>query len=440
MSLAKIGDRLIVADYQAGIQVLGLPDIVAPQVFIAAPVALPQFQTTNSSITLGGASEDNSGQISRVVWSNDRGGGGIAQGTTDWLATNVALQPGTNVITATASDPSGNTGQDTLTVTYQPPAQGQTITFPALADKTFGDPPIPLVAAASSGLPVGFSVVSGLATVSNNVLTLTGTGTVVVRATQSGNSQFNAAPAVTNSFTVAKADQAIAFGLLSDKFANDPPFTLSATASSGLPVYFSIVSGPAVLDTNVVTLLGGGIVTVSAWQPGNSNYNAAMTVQRSFNVAKIPQSISFGPLSRQTVGDAPFTLSATASSGLPVSFAILSGPAVLSGNTVTLTGSGLVVLRASQAGDAAYAPAPNMDQVLIVAPGNNVITDIQQLANGLFTLRFYGDPGVNHVVQASTNLLNWLPLATNQISGLGYLEFTDTASTNYIQRFYRIAP
>ena len=54
-----------------------------------------------------------------------------------------------------------------------------------------------------------------------------------------------------------------------------------------LPVYFDIVSGPAVLDTNVVTMLGGGAVTVSAWQLGNSNYHAAATVQRSFNVARL---------------------------------------------------------------------------------------------------------------------------------------------------------
>jgi hypothetical protein len=115
-SLAKIGDRLFVADYAAGIQVLGLPDIVPPQVFITAPVALPQFQTTNSAITLGGAATDDSGQISRVIWSNDRGGGGIAQGTTDWQATNVVLQPGTNIITATAFDAEGNSGTDQIIV------------------------------------------------------------------------------------------------------------------------------------------------------------------------------------------------------------------------------------------------------------------------------------------------------------------------------------
>jgi len=153
---------------------------------------------------------------------------------------------------------------------------------------------------------------------------------------------------------------------------------------------------------------------------------------------KIPQAISFGPLSRQVFGDAPFALSASASSGLPVSFSVLSGPAILSGNIVTMTGAGLAVLRASQLGDATNAPAPNVDQVLLIAPGNNVISDTQRLANGVFTLRFYGYTGTNYVVKASTNLVNWQPVATNQISGLGYLEFIDTSSTNFDRRFYRV--
>ncbi len=160
----------------------------------------------------------------------------------------------------------------------------------------------------------------------------------------------------------------------------------------------------------------------------------------TFTIGKLQQTIAFGPLSRQVFGDAPFALSASASSGLPVSFSVLSGPAVVSGNIVTLTGAGLVVLRASQSGNATNAPAPNVDQVVIVAPGNNVMTDFLRLSNGMFTFRFYGEPGTNYVVQGSTNLVNWSSLATNQVSGLGYLEFTDVSATNFNRRFFRIAP
>lgn len=173
---------------------------------------------------------------------------------------------------------------------------------------------------------------------------------------------------------------------------------------------------------------------------GNYSTIASVVVTYSPPDTKLPQIITFGALSKQVVGDAPFALSASASSGLPVSFSVLSGPAIMNGNIVTITGAGLAVLRASQSGDATYAPAPNVDQALIIVPGNNVITDVQQVADGMFTFRFYGESEMNYVVQASTNLVNWLPLATNQIGGLGYLEFTDMSSTNYDRRFYRIAP
>ncbi len=236
---------------------------------------------------------------------------------------------------------------------------------------------------------------------------------------------------------VTKFDQTINVGALPDKYISDAPFTVTATASSAFPVTFSIVSGPGTLNSNVVTLTGAGTVTARASQAGDLTFNTATNVDRSFVVAKLPQSITFGALSKQVFGDAPFALPATASSGLPVNFSVLSGPAIVSGNILTLTGSGLVVLRASQAGDASNAPAPNVDQVFIVAPGNNVITDIQQLENGMFTFRFYGEPGTNYVVQSSTNLVNWLPLATNQVSGLGYLEFINTSGTNFDRIFYR---
>ena len=58
-----------------------------------------------------------------------------------------------------------------------------------------------------------------------------------------------------------------------------------------------------------------------------------------------------------------FTVSATASSGLPVSFSATDNCTV-SGNVVHLTGAGSCTITASQAGDATYAPAPDVSQTL----------------------------------------------------------------------------
>jgi hypothetical protein len=79
------------------------------------------------------------------------------------------------------------------------------------------------------------------------------------------------------------------------------------------------------------------------------------------------QTISFSALAGQIYGaTAPVNLTATASSNLPVSFAIISGPATISGSTLTITGAGNVVVEAFQDGNDVYAPAAVVDQTLSV--------------------------------------------------------------------------
>lgn len=73
--------------------------------------------------------------------------------------------------------------------------------------------------------------------------------------------------------------------------------------------------------------------------------------------AKVPQFIILPELANHHVGDEPFAVAATSSSGLPVTISVVSGPATITGGTVTLTGSGIVTLRAEQAGNATYAAA-----------------------------------------------------------------------------------
>src|SRR6185369_8128077 len=81
-----------------------------------------------------------------------------------------------------------------------------------------------------------------------------------------------------------------------------------------------------------------------------------------------PQTITFDPIANQTHGDAPFTITSTASSGLPVSFTSLTpSVATVSSDTVTIVGTGTATIRASQAGDATYLPAADVDQTFSVS-------------------------------------------------------------------------
>jgi|GEM_PF-1596543 len=187
-----------------------------------------------------------------------------------------------------------------------------------------------------------------------------------------GSTAFNSASA-TSQLIVNKANQTINFGLISDKVFTNLPFTLTATASSGLPMSFQVLSGPAILSGNTVTLTGAGTVHIRASQAGDSNFNPA-SVDRSLTVARADQTISFTAIANKKYGDAPFTLSATASSGLAVSFTVVSGPASLSGNSLTLTGAGIVTVKAEQAGDANYNPAPAATQSFTVARASTTTT------------------------------------------------------------------
>jgi len=237
---------------------------------------------------------------------------------------------------------------------------------------------------------------------------------------------------------VVKAQQSISFPIVPDKSAGESSIILEATATSGLPVVFEVLNGPAVLDGDALDLVGAGTVTVSAWQAGDTNYLAAAPVRRTFKVSKIPQTISFGGLSWQILGDAPFPLVATTSSGLPVSFRILSGPALLSGNIVTVTGSGTVVVRATQLGNAVHASAADVDQSFMVALGLNLITDAGLDADGTFCFTFMGEFGRQYVIELSTDLSNWAPVATNTVDALGNLQFKDAAAMNRPPSFFRV--
>ncbi len=56
--------------------------------------------------------------------------------------------------------------------------------------------------------------------------------------------------------------------------------------------------------------------------------------------------------------------------------------------------------------------------------------------NGGFQLNFLGVPGQTYILQASTNLINWLPLNTN-VAMTNLFQLIDPSASNYSRRFYR---
>ncbi len=159
---------------------------------------------------------------------------------------------------------------------------------------------------------------------------------------------------------VEKAPQAIAFVPLPAALALGTAFSVQATATSGLPVTLAIASGNATLTGTQLTLLDAGPVTVRASQPGDRNRHAT-TETLVLAAAKQTQSIAFAPLPDRLLSLTPIALTASASSGLPVSFEIAGGPATIAGSTLVFAGyEGIVTIRAIQAGNGTYNAAASV--------------------------------------------------------------------------------
>lgn len=197
--------------------------------------------------------------------------------------------PGTNTYTKKfdfSPTETGNSPQNPLTL-INSPLSPQVITFNTIPDKAYGDAPFDLTATASSGLPVSYKIsfVGGanVATLSGKTITINGTGVVTVVASQAGDATYSEVGNVVQTFSVNRGQQTITFATQPDRTLGDPPFTVNATASSGLPVTFSgdteiVVSG------NTVTMIKPGLTYIEADQAGNNLYNFAPATIRSFCV------------------------------------------------------------------------------------------------------------------------------------------------------------
>jgi hypothetical protein len=257
-------------------------------------------------------------------------------------------------------------GTETITVT----APGtQTLSgFPATLALLTTQSPYTLPATTSAGLSVTYSIVSGPATISGNTLTVSGAGTVVVNASQSGNSSYGAY-AATETIDVTQATQTVSnFPVSLSLTTAQSPYTLPAKTSANLSLTYSLRSGPATLSGDTLSLTGAGTVVLTASQAGNATY-APLTAKETITVAALtPQTVSNFPstLSLSTT-QSPYTLPATTSAGLTISYSLVSGPATVSGNTLTLTGAGTVVLTASQEGNSTYASYSGEEAITVTA-------------------------------------------------------------------------
>jgi Bacterial Ig-like domain (group 3)/MBG domain (YGX type)/PQQ-like domain len=444
----------------------GTLDVTAANTTTA--LSAPGTSNYGSSITLVATVTSSAGIPAGTVtfYSGSNAlGTGTLNGSGVAMLNTTALGVGTDSITASYAA-AGNFAASTSTASSVTVSQAsQTITFPAIGSRPYGSAPFAVTATSSAGssYPVTITVQSGPAAISGGVVTLTGVGTVVLQATQAGNTNYSSAT-TTQSFQVTPAPLSVtannasrAYGAANPAFSGTvtgavgsdsftESFTTTATTTSNVGSYPIVpaVTGPqsnytityvngalTVTGATTTTTLGapgtasyganvaltatvsstagtpGGIVTffngsttlgtgtlnaggvatlstttlpvgtdaVSASYAATGNFAASTSTATNITVSTASQTITFPAVPSRTYGSAPFAVSATSSLGssYPVTVSVLSGPALMNGGLVTITGAGTVVLQASQAGDSNYGSATTT-QSFQVLPAQLTVT------------------------------------------------------------------
>ncbi|WP_221060406.1 Ig-like domain-containing protein [Shewanella algae] len=292
------------------------------------------------------------------------------------------LSNGTDYSFTVSANNTAGSGQASSPSNTVTPKANQTISFNNPGAQSFGTTPT-LTATASSGLtPVFSSTTTGVCTItSTGTLAFVTTGNCSIDADQAGDSSYNAAPTVTQSFTV----NAVVPGAPAS--VNAVASDASATVSFSAPAS----TGGAAISSYTVTSSPGGITASGAGSPltvsGLSNgtdYSFTVSASNTAGTGpassssntvtpKASQSISFNNPGAQSFGTTP-TLTATASSGLaPVFSSNSTGVCTITTTgTLNFVSAGSCSINADQAGDSSYNAAPTVTQsftVNAVVPG-----------------------------------------------------------------------
>jgi len=263
---------------------------------------------------------------------------------------------GTCSVIANQAGDSNYAAAPALTVTVAAVPASQTITFnqnaPAAAAYNSN---FTVTATGTSGNPVAFTSSGSCSNVGATYTMISGAGTCSVIANQPGNTNYSAAPQVTETVNATQASQSITFTQSAPSFAPyNGSFTVVAAASSGLPVTFGS-SGVCTNAGATFTMTNSkGTCTVTVSQSGNANYLAAPSILQTTTAAKAAPAVTFTGAPATAPYQSTFTVAATTNSGITPTIAA-TGSCSISGTTVTMTsGTGTCTMTAKWAANAYY--------------------------------------------------------------------------------------
>ena len=293
------------------------------------------------------------------------------------------LDAGVYAMTCTVTSTTASIQSRELTTSLTISKGAQIISFDFLGTQFTTNQHV-LSATVNSGLDVAFTLESGPATITDTTnLSFTGTGVVTLIVSQAGTTNWNAAPTLTNIFSVNKAAASITLSNLVQTYDGNACAVASQTSPTGLSLLLTY-NGNAWAPTNAGTYAVTAMVNEVMYEG---------LITDMLVVEQRDQTILFSDI-QPLKTNISWGLSASADSGFEVMFSVLSGPAIVENTTnLVFTGVGDVEVVAAQAGDGNWAPAPSITNSVKVYSlsvdagprmgGNELIITNGSLGNGV---------------------------------------------------------
>jgi len=357
---------------------------------VTVSAATPSLSWSNISKTYGNAPFSFTAPTATGV------GGASLTGTWAYASSNTSVATvnddvativgaGSSTITATFTPSSSNYDTNSIGVTLTVAKASQaTLTMTSPSSAIHGET-ITLAASGGSGTgAVSFGIVAGTCTIdSGTTLTLRDAGsTCQVSATKLTDANYNTATSATQTITIAKAAQTLAFtstvptSPLPNGTYTPVVSSVSAVTGSSTGLTPSIAaSGVCTESGGEVTFTATGTCTITASAAGPfTNFLAASPVTQVIVVGSLNQNITFAQPSNVSFGSSSVSMGASAvPSGLTVTYTLGAGTTnaactVSSLGVVTVLAVGTCEVTASQAGDSQYAAASDVSRAFQVVP------------------------------------------------------------------------
>lgn len=395
-------------------------DAVAPTISITSPTSNPSYTNGTSTISLSGTASDNVA-VTTVVWSNDRGGIGVATGTNNWSIANIPLKYGINPLTVTAYDAAGNSTAANLTVTFAPTVGGTVTT--TTTNTAFQDN--------FSGNVINSSVWSWWG---NTVIQSNGTMEVMTTVTDQPGGLTNKQPFAISSTGLITITRRVLLHLDTPQSYNGGThfFTgIFAINIPGVPQFSVQYDDYDYSDAYLKPTYGFFICRNAAGATSRSQTSDVSPGITALWDTWFNEKITYDPATGQ--------LQYFTNDVLAITFNVGAVPAQSSPTMSfyfqaygwwTTHYQWFQNLQVSQV---------SSNTVASVSAQWSQITGYH-LANGIFHFALTAPTGSNYVIYASSDLKYWTPLETNSMPGGGLITFVDSDASSYPQRFYRALP